>query len=259
MGWAELKKAIANDNSNTENWSDETSAVEVTQRKGFMCNIKAKGRLRMEPERVFDILVAPDNYKYFSGIKKIEYRKVLEDDGNGKMKVEVQQVGQWKFLGFSGQFATKLHVHQDKKAGTISFRLAKPGLMKDFAGDWTIQPLTQKDLQSSKLPDPAKLPKGMSPNFMGVLPFNKAKGTLVTLEQSILPGFIPPKPLDRVLKGISSKQVQIILQDLKQEVDRQLSNSDPDLIKAGRPNAESGTHEDNPKKDRRCAPPPAFG
>ena len=69
MGWAELKKAIANDNSNTESWSDETSAVEVTQRKGFMCNIKAKGRLRMEPERVFDILVAPDNYKYFSGIK----------------------------------------------------------------------------------------------------------------------------------------------------------------------------------------------
>jgi len=27
----------------------------------------------------------------------------------------------------------------------IGFKLAKPGLMKDFAGQWTIQPLMQKD------------------------------------------------------------------------------------------------------------------
>ena len=75
----------------------------------------------MEPEKVFDILIAPDNYRYFSGIKvcirhqlliqqsaaagpvikatslcwllqRIDYRKVLEDNGAGKMKIEVQQV-----------------------------------------------------------------------------------------------------------------------------------------------------------------------
>lgn len=90
-----------------------------------------------------------------------------------------------------------------------------------------------------------------------MLPFQKVKGSFVTLEQSILPGFVPPKPLDRVLKGsftlcrictiiacsaavfttsgacniicspcfagISAKQVQIILQDLRQEVERQSS------------------------------------
>ena len=36
------------------------------------------------------------------------------------------QVGQWKFLGFSGEFVTKLHVHQDKKARTVSLYLVFP-------------------------------------------------------------------------------------------------------------------------------------
>ena len=40
-------------------------------------------------------------------------------------------------------------------------------------------------------------PKGL----LSMLPFQKAQVSLVTLEQSILPSFIPPKPLDRVLKG----------------------------------------------------------
>ncbi len=121
MGWAELRRAISDDKSNTANWSDDTSEVEVTQQKGFMCNVKARGRLRMEPNKVFDILISPDNYRYFSGIKvcirhqlliqqsaaagpnikapsmcwllqRIDYRKVLEDNGAGKMKIEVQQV-----------------------------------------------------------------------------------------------------------------------------------------------------------------------
>ena len=30
---------------------------------------------------------------------------------------------------------------------------------------------------------------------------SSASASLVTLEQSILPGFIPPKPLDRLIKG----------------------------------------------------------
>ena len=30
-----------------------------------------------------------------------------------------------------------------------------------------------------------------------------ASASLVTLEQSILPGFTPPKPLDRLIKGES--------------------------------------------------------
>lgn len=43
--------------------------------------------------------------------------------------------------------------------------------------------------------------------LLNMLPFQKAKGSFVTLEQSILPGFVPPKPLDRVLKGDSTLQM----------------------------------------------------
>ena len=39
-------------------------------------------------------------------------------------------------------------------------------------------------------------------SFLNILPFQKAQGSFVTLEQSILPAFVPPKPLDRVLKGV---------------------------------------------------------
>ena len=35
----------------------------------------------------------------------------------------------------------------------ITFKLAKPGLMKDFAGTWIIQPLTQKDIQRGPAPE----------------------------------------------------------------------------------------------------------
>ena len=77
MGWAELRRAIANDKGNTTNWSDESSEVEVTQRKGFMCNIKARGRLQMEPDKVFDILVSPDSHRYFSGIKVRMFLQVV--------------------------------------------------------------------------------------------------------------------------------------------------------------------------------------
>ncbi|DBA82760.1 hypothetical protein WJX77_007926 [Trebouxia sp. C0004] len=260
MGWAELRRAISDDKSNTANWSDGTSEVEVTQQKGFLCNVKARGRLRMEPDKVFDILISPDNYRYFSGIKRIDYRKVLEDNGAGKMKIEVQQVGQWKFLGFSGEFATTLHVYQDRKAGKIGFKLAKPGLMKDFAGQWTIQPLMQKDLMSSQRSDQLRGVSGGPPSFMNILPFQKAQSSFVTLEQSILPAFVPPKPLDRVLKGISSKQVQIILQDLKHEVHRQSQSSESGKIAAVRQSPErKDSHQQHQHEVKRRSPPSAFG
>jgi hypothetical protein len=44
---------------------------------------------------------------------------VLEDNGRGRQKVEVEQVAAWRFLKFSGSFATRLFVHQDKRHGTV--------------------------------------------------------------------------------------------------------------------------------------------
>jgi len=249
MGWRELRKAIADDNSDTASYSDELSSVEVLQRKGFMCTLKAKGKVHLEPDKVFDILVSPDTDRIFTGIKKVDYRKTLEDDGAGRLKTEVQQVGQWKFLGFSGQFTTRLHVSQDKIARTIDFRLAKQGWMKDFAGKWTIQPLNEHDSKHS--------PAG-GPGLPNMNPFaSRPKSSLITLEQSILPGFIPPKPLDRVLKGISSRQVQIILQDLQNEVQRhqlQQDGSSPVVVPHGQ-----DSHQHQGKQRRPSSGPFDFG
>lgn len=52
-------------------------------------------------------------------VQKVAYRKVLEDDGKGKQKVEVEQVAAWKILMFKGSFATRLFVSQDKRRGTV--------------------------------------------------------------------------------------------------------------------------------------------
>lgn len=69
MGWRELRKAIAQDNSDTESYSDEFSSVEVLQRKGFMCTVKARGKVYLEPDKIYDILVSPDTDRIFTGIK----------------------------------------------------------------------------------------------------------------------------------------------------------------------------------------------
>ena len=52
--------------------------------------------------------------------QKVKYRRVLEDDGKGKQKVEVEQVAAWKLLMFHGSFSTRLFVNQDQHQGTVS-------------------------------------------------------------------------------------------------------------------------------------------
>jgi hypothetical protein len=49
----------------------------------------------------------------------VAFRKVLRDDGKGRLDAEVEQVGQWRFLCFSGSFSTRLYVCQDRRRGTV--------------------------------------------------------------------------------------------------------------------------------------------
>ena len=43
------------------------------------------------------------------------------------------------FILLTGTFSTRLFVWLDERAGTVFFKLAKPGLMKAFEGKWTIR------------------------------------------------------------------------------------------------------------------------
>lgn len=60
----------------------------------------------------------------------------------------------------------------------------------------------QTPIQLSKHKTDSLCVAGGPQSFLNILPFQKAQGSFVTLEQSILPAFVPPKPLDRVLKGV---------------------------------------------------------
>ena len=228
-------------------------------------------------------------------LQAVPIRKVLRDDGKGRLVAEVERAGQWKFLCFSGSFAMRLYVYQDKRRGTvgllcsllclpsaplpsraeddgllqIDFKLARPGLMKNFEGKWRVQPFTQATLgelsgQHQAHPWPRWLPAALD-NLHFRAPLravggirvwwplgfvssslhccsdehttllwpeiymciaagkqNTASASLVTLEQSILPGLIPPKPLDRLIKGkflmtgacaLSCSAVRLLMQD----------------------------------------------
>ena len=66
------------------------------------------------------------SHKLMFQMQDVTYRKVLHDDKKGRQKVEVEQLAAWKFLMFSGSFATRLFVFQDKQKRTVGAEAAKP-------------------------------------------------------------------------------------------------------------------------------------
>ncbi|KAK9836828.1 hypothetical protein WJX74_009061 [Apatococcus lobatus] len=210
----------------SESYGDNTTRLVVTQPQGFAVKVDLKGKLELPPNDVYDLLTHPENHKIFQGIESIVERKVLNDKGRVQ-KVLLVHKARWKLLIFSGTFLTHMHVEQDKGAGTVSFSLAKVGMMKDFAGFWSVQPYTQQALESA---DTGSSPRSEAPSKQSKPalanssnPDRQAEGdaaTLCRLEQSILPNITPPWPLDRLLKGIAVKQVRGLMDDLRQEVGR---------------------------------------
>ncbi len=47
------------------------------------------------------------------------YRKVLENDGN-RLLVELEQLGRWRFLVFSGSFASRIFIEQNRREHLVS-------------------------------------------------------------------------------------------------------------------------------------------
>jgi hypothetical protein len=59
---------------------------------------------------------------------------------------EVEHVTGWSVLWFSGEFVTKLLVKENRGSKSLSFKLLRSDVMKDFDGSWMLQPCTQKGL-----------------------------------------------------------------------------------------------------------------
>jgi hypothetical protein len=53
-------------------------------------------------------------------MQEVCYRKVLEDDGNRQL-VEVEQLGRWRFLMFSGTFSSRVMVEQNRQEHQVTY------------------------------------------------------------------------------------------------------------------------------------------
>eukprot|EP00210_Caulerpa_lentillifera_P007381 g7054.t1 len=205
-------------------WDQHDCKIRVTRPEGFTCKVEMQAKLDYPPEKVFDILVDPDNSRYFSNVSAVTYRKVLEDDHHGKQRVEVEQAATWRFLIFSGVFLTRLFVKQDRQEGSVEFALAKEGFMKDFTGRWEIRPFDQQTID--EISGKKSETEGVNSNYKTKANREKASSSLITLEQSILPKRTPPKFFERFLVRTCCHITKTIMEDLKGEVYR-VKRGDP--------------------------------
>lgn len=130
------------------------------------------------------------------------------------------------FGWFKGQFTVRLLVKQDRNRGKIRFDLQpiKNNFMKNFSGEWTIEPYDQ-DALDEMVRYPGKRWGMWHQVTKAVHRFeerfsSQPTDSLVQLKQSVAPAMLPPPPLDRVLKSITLAQVKAIMEDLMGETKR---------------------------------------
>mmetsp|Transcript_12852 Transcript_12852/g.22933 ORF Transcript_12852/g.22933 Transcript_12852/m.22933 type:complete len:267 (-) Transcript_12852:378-1178(-) len=216
---------------------DGSTLVAVTQPAGFLLKVELVAKVELSPRQIFDILVDPDNERVFRSIKGRTSRRVIKTEGH-KRTVEVVQVSHWQLLMFRGLINTHLIVEEDPKACTLNFRLAKRGVMRDFEGSWKLEPYSNRAYQTAMhrvgggAQSTERHPNAPWAAVQGVManglrsalsmphPFHPhPHATVVSLTQSVAPAHAPP-PLDRLLRGISIRTVQSVVDDLQAEAAR---------------------------------------
>lgn len=113
------------------------------QEVGWLCHVRMQQKLDLPPDKAYDIISDPDNARIFRNIEvrllavmpprmarqnhadekaelntilsrpqECTHRKILHDNGRGRLRVEVDHQSGWRFLWHKGQFTTKLLVEQ---------------------------------------------------------------------------------------------------------------------------------------------------
>lgn len=183
--------------SGEEVHQDRNVHIKVTQSPGFLCHISASATMPIEANALFkQVITHPDNAAIFRHMDRCTYRQVLEESG-GRRRVEVEHEASWRFLMFHGKFHTRLLVEEDDATRTMHFEL-KPGtggIMKRFKGAWQVEPH----------------------------PDDPEHCSISTLDQDLALAVSLPPPFNRILKGISCRQVRSIMEDIQKEADRMAS------------------------------------
>eukprot|EP00898_Chlorokybus_atmophyticus_P006492 jgi/Chlat1/6844/Chrsp51S06530 len=171
-----------------------SAKIHVSHSKGTFAHVEADFHVALDKDKVFEILVDPNNRQVFKNIVGVKYRRLLEKKGPDHEVYEISQVARWKFLVFSGTFDVKLLVDQDKTNYTLKFWLQQAGFMNKFNGSWSISDVPGYDRSVSQ----------------------------VLLEQSLQPALVPPPPLDGYVRSITAKVTKELIQDFQKEA-RKLS------------------------------------
>ncbi|KAL4431610.1 hypothetical protein ABPG77_001452 [Micractinium sp. CCAP 211/92] len=222
-------------------FSQSSRDMHVTVEKpaaGCLCTLSMLAKVPLGPDELYELLVDPVQcMRVFKSLKRVDHRRVLSDDGAGNREVEVDQTGAWRFLCFRGAFTVRMIVEQRRAERTIRFRLARPGFMKQFTGTWQIRPFDNASLdqlvnQHNPTPlhrlqaSPVVHQRGIS-GLSSLRAVEASLGlgasheeSLVQLQQSIAPAFVPPKPVARALQRIAASQISKIMGDLQAEVQR---------------------------------------
>jgi hypothetical protein len=93
----------------------------------------------------------------------------------------------------------------------ISFRLARPGFMRDFSGTWCVRPFDNASLDAlvnKHTPSPLHRLQSSLRAVEQSLGLGATQAeSLVVLQQSIAPALAPPPALAKMLQRIAAKQV----------------------------------------------------
>lgn len=198
----------------------------------FWVSVDLVARIPMSSDEIFEIITSPHNHEIFNSVSAPRKRKVVRDDGRGRQDIDMEQVGRWRFGPFRGSFGVRLKITQDRRKHSMVFELHPKahGFMKQFSGNWKIF------AYDAELEDRLLFPDKKRSGFHGWHRFmheieeslsrSHRRDSLVKLHQSVQPGFLPPPPMDRVLRKIAAAQVQSVMTDLMREAEKRASMTD---------------------------------
>ncbi|KAJ0727204.1 putative START-like domain superfamily protein [Helianthus annuus] len=186
---------------------------DVVVPKGSLCQLNVKTNVGLPPDAIYNIVTDPDNRRVFKNIQAVLSRKVLLDEGSRQI-VDLEQAAIWRFLWWSGTISVHVLVDQNRDDYSMKFKQVTPGFMKRFEGSWKVEPI----LLDEKLCHPFK-PKTLS-EYMSCTQCNGRIASKVTLQQLVEPAIVPPPPISWYLRGITSKTVEMLINDLVEEAAR---------------------------------------
>lgn len=234
------------------------SVANAGESSGYLCSVRATASFpRLHPGALYAIFTHPRNDGVFSGIKRVAYRNVLEEEpapGGAPggtpaqaavafRRVEVEQVGELRILMVRREFATRLVVEEDARHASegryeTRFTLVRSDALSRFEGAWHIERGGADDAAATTTTT------------------TTSAGCRVRLEQQVLPRGVPVfmqrVPLvGALLRRVSLAAVEQLMRDL-QKVAAELRKSHPSAAACGN---EREVHAalDALKRERRLA------